>query len=109
MVRIRSPYFRERMPQICGGESLTEQGHAESVDVNNIVRRFHRTGVLPPAAHPPVYADVTRLQAPLQERIAFAASTISAVDDFLATVDSPVASVPLSESDKSDSVPGSQA
>jgi len=65
---IRRPLWRERVQHIVEGESLTHQSHAESCDVNNIIRRYERTGELPPARRPPQYGDVTSLQGDLTER-----------------------------------------
>lgn len=69
--RIRSPWTRERLQTVCSGESLTEQSHKEAVDINNIVDRYTRSGMLPPPG-PHVYGDATALQLPLSERIEFA-------------------------------------
>lgn len=56
---------------------MCEQSHAEAADINTIVRRFARTGSLPPAMREGVYADVTDLQGPLSERIQWAQEIIS--------------------------------
>lgn len=41
--------------------SMTRQADAESCDVNNIMKRYERTGVLPPFATPGFFGDVSRL------------------------------------------------
>lgn len=69
MKTVRHPFERVRTPTIILGESMTHQSHAESCDINNIIRRFDRTGVLPPGTRPAQYADVTALQGDLTERI----------------------------------------
>jgi len=48
-MNIRSPYSRLRVTSDTIGETMTEQSHAEASDINYIVRRFQRTGQLPPA------------------------------------------------------------
>lgn len=67
--RVRHPYERARVTTIFTGESMTHQSHADSCDINNIIRKFDRTGVLPPSTRPEQYADVTGLQGDLTERI----------------------------------------
>lgn len=69
MKTVRHPFERHRTPTIILGESMTHQSHAEACDINNIIRRFDRTGALPPATRPEQYADVTGLQGDLTERI----------------------------------------
>lgn len=81
--RVRPSFFRERVVTDCSGPSLCEQSHCEAVDINSIVRRFARTGVLPPARQEPVYADVTRLQAPLRERMEFSEQVLGRVNEYL--------------------------
>lgn len=43
------------------GPSLTTQSHRDETDINNIVRRFHRTGELP-KQRTPQYADISAVQ-----------------------------------------------
>lgn len=103
---VRRPWVRERYALVMPSESLVEQSHRQSVDINEIVKRFHRTGQLPPVQHAPQYADVTGLQRDLRERIEFASGVLSDLDTFLASqaaqpvVSEPPAPVP------SDSVSG---
>jgi len=80
---VRRPWEPMRLPMYFSGESRTEQSHAAAVDINNIIRRFARTGELPPALNPAVYEDVTRLQVPLAERIAFAEGTFRSAQGYL--------------------------
>lgn len=61
---VRNPFSRMRVVTLVGSDDCTDQTHAESVDVNSIIRKYKRTGELP---HPrpgrvPQYADVTALQ-----------------------------------------------
>lgn len=84
-MNIRNPYARVRVSEIVQGESLTEQSHAEGCDINNIVRRFHRTGSLPPSRAEGFYADCTTLSGPLSERIEWAENIITEYKAALAT------------------------
>jgi len=68
---VRPRRFRERLFQSSEGESMCERSHADSVNVNNIVARFHRTGELPKPTHEPIYEDVTGLQGDYRERLEF--------------------------------------
>lgn len=70
--RVRRPYERERVVTVFEGESMTSQDARDLTDINVIVEQYARTGVLPPAKKPPVFADVTLLQGDLTERIMFA-------------------------------------
>lgn len=78
MIPVRSPYDRHRHITHIYGESLTHQSHAESCDINNIIRRFDNTGILPPSTREPQYADVTGLQGDLTERINESRETLDA-------------------------------
>lgn len=51
------------------GESATDDSFGNDTDVNNIVERFTRTGILPPATKEAQYADVSGLQKDLTELI----------------------------------------
>lgn len=73
---VRAPYFRHSVlfqnvdpignkPMV----SRTHKSHASTCDINNIIRQFDRTGVLPPAAHTAQYADVSALNADLTQLI----------------------------------------
>ena len=65
---VRKPFERERMITKFDGETRTDQSQKEMVDVNNIIRKFDRTGVLP-SVNEGVgqYGDVSGLNANLQE------------------------------------------
>jgi len=43
------------------GPGMTRQSEKDSCDVNKIVERFKRTGILPPVARQGFYADVAEL------------------------------------------------
>lgn len=64
---VRHPYSRRRVAVVNTEESMTHQSHAESCDINNIIRQFDRTGLLPPPKRPGQYGDVTALNKDLQE------------------------------------------
>lgn len=83
--RVRAPYFRERFLTAVGTVSRTHQSHAASVDVNNIVERYLRTGVLPPDQGVPMYGDVSMLNAPLGELLQRADDVLSRARAFQAT------------------------
>lgn len=68
---VRPRRFRERVFQRSEGESMCERSHADSVNINNIVARFHRTGELPKPTSEPIYEDVTGLQGDYRERLDF--------------------------------------
>lgn len=65
----RPQYCRERLSIVIEGESMTQQSFLDQTDVNAIVERFQRTGVLPVAEKPAVYDDVTGLQVDLTTAI----------------------------------------
>jgi len=74
---IRRPLWRERVQTHILDESMTHQSHAESCDINAIIRRYERTGSLPPATKPPQYGDVTAMQGDLTERLVKAEEVIN--------------------------------
>lgn len=77
--------FRERVriKSHVSGESRTQQSHKETVDINNIIRKFDRTGVLPPAIHQPMYGDVTSLNRPYAEIVEDAQVQIAEAEAFI--------------------------
>lgn len=79
---VRGRYAREACPTRISGESLTEQSHGAGCDINSIVARHARSGGIPPPSVPPQYADVTKLQMPLQQRIAFAERITQVTNEF---------------------------
>lgn len=46
-----------RVVQVCDGPSRTEQHHANEVDINKIVSRYQKTGVMPLRDGRPSYGD----------------------------------------------------
>lgn len=59
---VRPPYCRQRVQLFNDEPSRTQQSHFDQTDVNAIVKRFERTGVLPEGRGIPQYGDVTGLQ-----------------------------------------------
>lgn len=53
------PNGSRRVIQEFEGESLTEASHQAEVDINEIVSRYQRTGVLPSRGGAPSYGDFT--------------------------------------------------
>lgn len=68
---VRDPRQRYIVRYFPSGESMTELSHAQSCDINYIVNRYQATGFFPQAKKPPIYADVTPAQKPLNELIDF--------------------------------------
>lgn len=62
---VRHPLARPKHVTPFEGESMTHQGHAESCDINRIMKQYSRSGDLPPPdpRRLPQYGDVTELQA----------------------------------------------
>lgn len=69
MKTVRHPLSRERLITQTSGDSLVQAGFGNDTDVNRIIERFTRTGVLPTANSEPQYADVTGLQEDLTDLI----------------------------------------
>lgn len=70
--RIRQPYEREAVKTPMPRYTKTLQGLQEEVDVNNIMARFERDGIMPTGRGPGQYGDVTELQkGDLTDRINF--------------------------------------
>ena len=52
-----------------GQQKRVDDSHGNDTDVNKIVARFQRTGIMPPPSIQPIYDDVTALQGDLTEII----------------------------------------
>ena len=75
--RIRKQWERHRTQTPGGGESVTDQSHAAQVDINNIVKLYHRTGQLPEVNKEHAqFADVSDLQGDLTENLIKSQETI---------------------------------
>lgn len=80
---VRAPYERHAVHPVLEGESMTHQSHASACDINNIIRRFDNTGVLPPSNREPQYGDVTALQGDPTELILKGRETLQAAGEQL--------------------------
>jgi len=72
----------ERNPKEFQGPSLTQQHHAEAVNINTIVQKYHRTGILPNGNNPAkaVYGDFTAIDfQTAQQRITTAREAFEAL------------------------------
>lgn len=87
------PMSRRRIQTVIVGESMTHQSAADSCDVNQIMARYDRTGVLPPSARQGVFADVTSLQVDLTEAVNSSRATIKEFREFERTAKSQPPSV----------------
>lgn len=68
--KCRRPWERVRVTvDLTGQVSKTDTSLGNDTNVNNIVARFARTGVLPTTNAVPQYADVTGLQVDLTEAL----------------------------------------
>lgn len=63
------PNGRLRVTHPVVGESLTHQSFADKCDVNNIIKTYEQTGILPPDMGNGYYDDVTGLQGDLTSLI----------------------------------------
>lgn len=62
MVEIRKPFTLKRVSVTETEPSMTEQSHAKACDVNNIMKKYIKTGVLDHAkAYSGYYADVPQI------------------------------------------------
>jgi len=68
------PYERCRCQLTLSTESITDQASAQEKDVNLIVQKYKRTGILPPVLNPGKFADVTGLQGDLTDGLIAARS-----------------------------------
>jgi len=66
-ILVRDRFNTIRSTTQFNGESKTQASKGNETDVNAIMARFTRTGILPPVTEQPQYADVTDLQQDLQE------------------------------------------
>lgn len=48
-------------PTVCKEKSMTRQSEAESCDINQIMKRFEKTGVLPVDTREAVFTDVSEI------------------------------------------------
>jgi len=67
---VRRPWERHRTITLVEGESKTDTSFGNETNINKIIARFSRTGIIPTdQGREPQYADVTHLQKDLTEVI----------------------------------------
>jgi len=67
---IRMPFERHRTITVTEGDSQTDTSFGNETNINNIIARFSRTGILPGSGDKqPQYEDVTHLQVGLTQLI----------------------------------------
>ncbi|AXH74678.1 MAG: internal scaffolding protein [Microviridae sp.] len=82
--RVRPPWCRARSLTINNEPSMTQESHFDSTDVNAIVARFERTGLMPENVNAAQYGDVTGLQEhELTELINKARSNKTTAEEFI--------------------------
>jgi len=74
-------YGRKRVPVPAGGESCTDRSFGNDTDINHIVARFARTGVLPLQPNNLPFEDVTELQGDLAELLDKSEKGIQALEE----------------------------
>lgn len=84
---VRRNWERTRVQTEILGESRTQQSHRDSVDVNQIVAKFDRTGQLPPNTKTAQYGDVSDLNAPYSELIEKSRETLDTAGQFIETLE----------------------
>lgn len=91
---VRPPWARVRFQTVNEEPSMTQQSHFDQTDVNAIVARFERTGVMPPPMRPGQYADVTGLQGDFTEILNRSEKMILDAQAFAATWKEPAPEEP---------------
>lgn len=76
------PWGRKRLVKTDFPPTQTQQGQAESTEINKIVARFKRDGYMPPSYGTPQYADVSELQGDLTDRINQSQATLESFQEF---------------------------
>lgn len=71
-----------RVVSVPYGESRTQQAAKDQTDINNIVNRYTRSGVLPETRQG-IYADVRHLQGDRLEAMANATTTLETAENYL--------------------------
>ena len=100
---VKKPRERVRHISIIRGESVTDKSQGSEWEIDNIVNKFTRSGVLPQQTNKGkgVYADVTQLQGDLGERLEWAQNVINEAQAYLETRDGETAPATTTEEDKS--------
>ena len=58
---VRRPFFRAGYPMEEFEVSRTQQSHLKSCDINNIIKRYRVTGLMPQHGREPMYGDFSEL------------------------------------------------
>lgn len=89
--------FRARFPVSVDifDDGKTVQSERDNCDINKIIQRFDRTGVLPAARAEPRYADVTKLNGYYQDVLDQAQSDIDTANQFIAEKEAEIAAAKL--------------
>lgn len=56
-----APHNRRRQPTVCLGLSRTEQNHRNSLDINGMMAKYRKTGILPQVSQKGFYGDFTNV------------------------------------------------
>jgi hypothetical protein len=80
---VRMPFERMRVYTPTAEDGRTQQSFAEDCDINSIIRRFDRDGVLPTGKGLGMYGDVSELNDDLVNLINYSKETLSIADQFL--------------------------
>jgi len=67
--KVRNRFWRVGFPMESFEPSRTKQSFLAETDVNNIIKRYRVTGLLPQHAGNPIFGDFTRLPADYQEAL----------------------------------------
>lgn len=81
MYEVRHPFSRERLIVINEDEKLTQDDFGNETDINNIVERFTRTGIMPSGRGPGEYLDCTPLQGDLATAIVESREALEALSE----------------------------
>lgn len=58
---VRRPFFRHGYPMEVFEVSRTQQSHLKSCDINNIIKRYKVTGLMPQHSRQPMYGDFSNM------------------------------------------------
>ena len=85
---MKKPNERVRQVAVINDESATDDSFGNDTDINRLVERFTRTGIMPTADRPAQYADVSGLQNKgLDELIQEANKTLAELQEAQAEAD----------------------
>lgn len=93
-IHLNNPYGDRRRPRLkFNKRGRTKQSFTDEVNINNIIGRFTKTGELPPATRPPMYADASQI--PSFEAMANAHAEISTLFEELPPAERELYSDPM--------------